>query len=146
VNIPSKENQDPLGALDRDFGSAVRAARLTRRMTQERLAEALNRDFGYNWRQTTVGRMESGERPTRLREAVSIAVILEVDLADLVPNPNGNVVENTPFRLPRADLERLRDIIEAILDTELTHDVVVAGNTISAIDAHGGARHVVQGR
>jgi len=43
--------------------------------------------YGYNWVQSTVGRIESGERPLRLNEVVHVAALFGVaPIEFLVPN------------------------------------------------------------
>src|SRR3712207_7531804 len=47
------------------------------------------------WRQNTVTRVENGDRPVRLAEAVAIAEILGVPLTDLAYGEGHSVRENT---------------------------------------------------
>ena len=58
--------------------------------------------YGYNWHQTTVGRVESGKRPLRLNELVHLAAMFGV----------------SPIRLivPNVTPDRLSDDIKAVED------------------------------
>lgn len=94
------------------FGAAVRAARQARGWSQERLASHLQDALGWGvGGQSGVARMESGERPTRLNEAVEIARWLGFSL----PTPEDDLVDlevrltEERLRLVEADAERLRN-------------------------------------
>ena len=56
------------------------------RMTQQQVAERMT-GAGYRMHQTTVAKSESGERPVTLGEAVALALVLGVDLQDLLTEP-----------------------------------------------------------
>lgn len=43
---------------------------------------------GIKWHQSTVTKVESGDRPVRLAEALAVASILHVSLADLIDDPD----------------------------------------------------------
>lgn len=68
------------------IGANVKAARLSAGMTQQSLADYLSDLIGQDcgWTQRTVLRIEQGERPLRLGEAVIIATGLNIPLTDLV--------------------------------------------------------------
>lgn len=66
------------------FGHKVKRERLARGWSVPDFAERLNRASLKNFHPTTVSRMESGERPTRIFEAATIANVLGRDLASLL--------------------------------------------------------------
>lgn len=43
--------------------------------------------YGYDWHQTTVGRIETAQRPLRLNEAVDMGKLFGVALERLMPRP-----------------------------------------------------------
>jgi len=62
----------------------MRTTRERMGLPQNVLAMTMNSMYGFPWHQTTVGKVESGERPIRLAEAVAVAQSLGVPLDDLV--------------------------------------------------------------
>ncbi len=70
---------------DSVIGANVKAARNAAGMSQQALADYLSDLVGEpkGWTQRTILRIEQGERPIRLVEAMVIATALEVSLADL---------------------------------------------------------------
>lgn len=57
-------------------------------MSQQELADRLLARHGLNWYQSTVTKMESGSRPTRLTEALAVADALGLELAELLDRPS----------------------------------------------------------
>jgi membrane protein involved in colicin uptake len=41
-------------------------------------------EYGYDWHQTTVGRVETATRPLRLNEAVALAALFEIPVTQLI--------------------------------------------------------------
>src|SRR3954453_26593 len=70
--------------LDSALGARGRAARERQGRSQKWLAEALGSRYGIQWYPTTVGKVESGERPVKLTEAGAVAQVLGMLLEDLV--------------------------------------------------------------
>lgn len=66
------------------FGQAVKNAREARGMSQSVLLRLLERRGGEGFHQTTLSRIESGERAARIGEAVLLAAALQVPLEDLL--------------------------------------------------------------
>lgn len=56
-------------------------------ISQNELANSM-RSRGYAWQQKTVSLIEKGERSIRLNEAADIAEILQIDIADLLKEPD----------------------------------------------------------
>lgn len=57
--------------------------------------------YGYDWHQTQVGRIEAGQRPLRLNEAVDLAALFGVSLDTLATRA-----------APDADIDELRRLAE----------------------------------
>ena len=72
------------GSYAAAFGTSVRLRRQQIGMTQVDLSGELTR-LGLRMEPTTVTRLETGKRPVRLEEAVAIAQVLGVGLAELLP-------------------------------------------------------------
>lgn len=66
------------------FGERLRAARELCGLSQKGVA-ALMSAAGHQWRQTTVSKTELAERPVSLDEAAELALIVGLELADLLP-------------------------------------------------------------
>ncbi len=64
-----------VASLDANFGARVRAARERLGLSQQAISDGM-RSYGVAWYQTTVGKVESGERPAKLSEAVALAFML----------------------------------------------------------------------
>lgn len=69
---------------DKYFGNAVRVHREAKGWSKTEFAERLSKAGLANFHPTTITRMESGVRPTRLNEAAVIARVLEHSLDALV--------------------------------------------------------------
>ncbi len=74
--------------VDGRFGQRVRAERERRRISQQQMVIALAEAHELRWHQTTATRVENGERPVRLFEALAIANVLDVSLDDLLDDPD----------------------------------------------------------
>lgn len=95
--------------VNRDIGERLRAARTRARQPQQHIATVMAMSHGYTtWRQTTVGRVEAGERSLQLGEALALADIIGIPLADLVSEEPTRL--ETGARL--AELSRMSDWIE----------------------------------
>jgi hypothetical protein len=66
-------------STEAEFGAAVRAERQRRQWTQERLRRELV-GHGYIFSKTMMHRLEWGQRPTTLGEALALSQILDIDL------------------------------------------------------------------
>ncbi|WP_280364179.1 helix-turn-helix domain-containing protein [Nocardia abscessus] len=69
--------------IERDFAAAFKQWRELRGMSQTELAHKAS-EVGLPFHQQTVARIESGERPVRVPEAVLLSAVLGVRLVDLV--------------------------------------------------------------
>lgn len=71
------------------FARRMRAVREESGMTQQQVADLMARSGGKIHR-STVGKMENGDRPVTIDEAVQVAAILGVPLAELVTEPGSD--------------------------------------------------------
>ena len=90
-------------AQERHYGQTVRQWRIARGWSQEDLARLLA-ERGFDMHQTTVAKLEKGQRPLRLAEALC--------LADICGQPCGTV-----FATPPAQQQILRQQAQQALDT-----------------------------
>lgn len=67
---------------EREVGAQVRRAREQARLSQRELADAATA-AGLSWHQTTVAKVEAGDRPLRLTEAAVLARVLGTEVAVL---------------------------------------------------------------
>jgi transcriptional regulator with XRE-family HTH domain len=77
------DQQEP-GVWEHNFRHHMARLRGDKGMTQTDLARALRDQFGLRFHQQIIARIEAGERPIRLNEAVLIARTLNVDLAAMM--------------------------------------------------------------
>lgn len=68
-----------------EVGNHIRDARRSRDTRQTELA-LLMTARGFRWNQTTVARVERGDRACSVEELAHIAYLLDVSLADLFPD------------------------------------------------------------
>lgn len=68
---------------DERIAQRVHNLRTERELTQAQLGQ-LMRERGWKWVQATVWNMEQGTRPIRLAEAIDLATVLSVPLAELI--------------------------------------------------------------
>jgi len=100
-----------LDPIHRDFGRRVRAARRTKGMSQEALADAVHMS------PETISNVERGATTTRLVTIVSIAEALGVDVAALFGDPpaparDHPLVEEIVGLLAGRDPEILRAVLD----------------------------------
>jgi transcriptional regulator with XRE-family HTH domain len=99
--------------LDTAFGARVRAARERQGRSQKWLAEALGSRYGIPWHPTTAGKVESGERPVKLTEALAVAQALGMLLEDLVYEHESAVRHDQGVHRAVAELEAAAERILA---------------------------------
>lgn len=85
------QSEDPTSAPGRDqkdrlsqtFGKYVADSRRRNFLSQQALADRMNEQFGHNWHQTVVGKIENGTRELKAEELFHLAVIFKhYELAD----------------------------------------------------------------
>lgn len=84
----------------------MRQERERRGLPQQHVATTMTVLFGHRWHQTTVAKVELGERPAKLSEALAVAHILGVSLESLIEEP-GPKPPAVSKRLALAELDRL---------------------------------------
>jgi transcriptional regulator with XRE-family HTH domain len=86
---PAGSNRLPAlpGSADATFARRVRDLREIADLTQRRLAEQMT-VMGYRMHQTTIAKIEAGERPVSIGEAVAFASVLGVEMPDLLAGPS----------------------------------------------------------
>jgi transcriptional regulator with XRE-family HTH domain len=107
------ENQDPPSDFaDSIFARRLRAVRKQGEITQKQLADRMAAR-GHKMLQSTVAKIESGERPVSIGEAVQFADVLGVDLGELTTERSGDTVrdralqERTEARIRVRSLQHL---------------------------------------
>jgi transcriptional regulator with XRE-family HTH domain len=107
------------GDLDREFGTRIRAARAVQRISQQRLTDAVNSKFGLGWHSTTLVRVESGERPARLAEAVALADALDTPLDQLVFGTGRDSAEVAAVDLAWEELHQVQRQVSEMIDRRM---------------------------
>ncbi|MFA7510510.1 MAG: helix-turn-helix transcriptional regulator [Mycolicibacterium vanbaalenii] len=74
---------EQLRARERSFAEQMKERRLAKGLSQTELAKVIARQ-GLKFHQTTVARIEDGEQPLKLVEALAIAGVLDLDLRQFV--------------------------------------------------------------
>ncbi|WP_158564199.1 helix-turn-helix domain-containing protein [Jiangella anatolica] len=90
------------------FGRTVRQLREAHEWTQEQLANRMS-TAGYPMHQVTVGKLETGRRPTSVGEVVALAAIFEVDPGELIRFPSAGDGDDAAMARMRAQQE-LREL------------------------------------
>ena len=85
MRFPAEASPDAI------FAWRVRVLREATGLTQRQLADKMTA-AGHRMHQTTIAKIESGERPVYVGEAVALAGSLEVGVADLIQEPLGRVL------------------------------------------------------
>lgn len=79
---------DEIANVDVMVGHRMRELREQQGLSQQGFVNQLAARGILQWHQTTVGKVESGQRPVRVDEAMAIADTLGVLVQDLIENPN----------------------------------------------------------
>lgn len=108
----ARYHQNMTISLSETIGSAVRSHRERRGMSQAELARRM-KNQGYSWYPATVARTETGERPLRLDEALSLAGILGVTIQALYTAPTASSAEEDQLVSAIMQTERMLTAAEA---------------------------------
>jgi transcriptional regulator with XRE-family HTH domain len=92
-------------------GRQLRMLRLGRGWTQQEVANRM-RKLGYSWQQSTIGKIETAQRPLRLNELSDLAATLGVPVTHFLrPNPAAN--EGTDLDAVEREI---RELLKARMD------------------------------
>lgn len=90
----------------------MREARERRGITQGHIARTLSAAHGLAWHQTTTGKVETGERRILLAEALAVADVLGVPLAELLGADQEPTSRQEGLVLALAELRELREHLD----------------------------------
>jgi transcriptional regulator with XRE-family HTH domain len=79
---------DYQGELDRQVGENLRRLREGLRWSQTDLARALGEVYGDSYKQQTIAKLEHGDRPLRLGEALALMAVFQIDDPAALLGPN----------------------------------------------------------
>lgn len=85
------------------FGSALRACRHRRRLTQEQLAERSGLSYKF------IGEVERGVGNPTLETIASLAQALDVGMADLLADPSLNPAAGVSYRFSPRQIQAVRE-------------------------------------
>lgn len=94
-----------------DFGRRVRQFRKAAGLTQQQLAERLS-EWGRSYHQTTVAKLEAGNRPTTLEELIPLAAALGVSQRQFFEEPSPADQAEHKVREVEQELSRLRSELD----------------------------------
>lgn len=123
------------------LGAHVRAARVARGWSQEELASRLAEHAGVKLGQSGIVRLEKGDRPTRLDEALAIARFLGLDLTTLLrPSEPPTEIEVREAHAKRVAAQRaLRDAEAGFSEADVAWRTIAA-EALTASDAFRASR------
>jgi transcriptional regulator with XRE-family HTH domain len=105
------------GEPERVLAAQVRAFREKLGMTQEQVAREMSAR-GPVMRQSTIAKIEAGQRPVRVNEAVMLAAILHCDLAALLTDPGQRDRRDDLAAARDAERELLGLVLQAVQKLE----------------------------
>jgi transcriptional regulator with XRE-family HTH domain len=73
-------------------GRALRRLRTARGWSQEEVARRM-KDYGYDFHQTMIAKIEAAQRPIRVRELADFAALYDVEVHELIYPPAGSLEE-----------------------------------------------------
>lgn len=104
-----------MGNTSAVFVAWLRSARKETRLTQQKLADALNAE-GFPFHQTTVAKIEAGTRPILLDEAAAVVRLFGTTLDAALGLTPGNTTRQLAARTQA--LSQIRTVIDAELGGE----------------------------
>lgn len=105
---------------DRQVGFRLQAAREAGEWNQSELAARLT-EAGLRWSQGTLSRVETGQRPVRLTEAVVLAEVLGVALSELIPGHSN--LDTALRRISEKEDSALRALAFSANDFRAAHNL-----------------------
>ena len=129
-NTPAEIRDEYGGQPEHTLAAQARAIREELGMTQAEVAKEMSAR-GLTMRQSTIAKIEAGQRPVRVNEAVMLAGILHTSLADLLTEPGQK------DRLDALAIARIEE-------RELLGQLLVAGHHLeNCRAAHAAATHAM---
>jgi transcriptional regulator with XRE-family HTH domain len=116
-----------MDSIDQTIARNVKHNRERAGLSQAELAAELTASGVPGMHQTTIARIESGQRVLRLAEAVALARFFEYQVEDLIESPRSAVMRSEYSALRKAvsefhdaadNLNRARDLVSSYLDME----------------------------
>lgn len=132
------ESEPRTGAVDHEAlaGRLLRQLRQARGWSMREVAEQME-GYGYHWHQSVIAKIETGQRPLRLNEALDLAALHGVPLTDLVvPPPAGDGSSEAA--------EREMEALAAAISTAEERAAVAAAAMVDATAAWKAARADVE--
>lgn len=83
-----------VATLGARFAQNLRARRVAMHQSQLEVAEGMRNYYGFQWHQTMVAKVESGQRAVKLDEAFGLSRLLGIDLPDLIRGERMDAVRN----------------------------------------------------
>jgi transcriptional regulator with XRE-family HTH domain len=102
----------PMPAPEELAGRLLRLLRLGRGWSQREVADRMN-GSGYNWRQSTIGKLEAGQRPLRVNELADLARLFGIPVTELL-EPHLLIEEGDDLSTLEADIGRLEKQLEKL--------------------------------
>jgi transcriptional regulator with XRE-family HTH domain len=121
---------EPDSLPEAELAQRLRGLRAQRRWSQADLAQLMSDGYGLRWHQTTIAKIEAGQRPIGLNEAAALAQVFEIPGSELL----------MPFLGRRDDADELR----AREDELRARSAAVERELISLIEQQTAARQRVQ--
>lgn len=97
----------PLPTAEELAGRLLRLLRQGRGWSQQEVAARMKR-FGYNWQQSTVGKIEAAQRPLRVNELADLAIIFDIPVTQLL-EPQLLLGDEDDLRALEAEIARLEE-------------------------------------
>ena len=94
-----------LAGVDAAFGQRVREERERNHISQDALAGLMSSQYGQPWHQTTVAKVESGDRPAKITEVIALSWALGVSVEALI-DPQGDA-RNPPVQQALFELDTI---------------------------------------
>lgn len=117
----------PQTRWEANFIRQMKRMREEREWTQSALAEKVARYYGLKFHQPTIARIEAGERPARLDEAMAIAAIFRVPFNEMIADDVAVVVARDVKLLQRAHGVAEQGIVDALRISRHLEDLLESG-------------------
>lgn len=119
--------------LERRFGRGIKTMREARGWSQTELAERLA-ELGFEYHQTTIGKIESAARPLRLSELFAFAGVFGIPASDMLA-ATGSTVNPDSFSVDEEEhyAARSRERFIAALDEYVEEQIIIRRRRDAAV-------------